>query len=114
MSEQPSNQDATMSEVKAGKQPVQETASASNQHAQDGGTGNTRGPAYPLINPNANLEAQFERTFHEMINLSESNQPEEAEKVAYILLSWGNCPVLYRAFAHMVGVCSWKDCAEQS
>lgn len=95
-----------MSEAKPDKQPVQKAASAPNQQVQEEGKGNTRGPDYPLINPNANLEAYFERTFHEMIDLNEREEREESEKVAYILLSHGNCPVLYRCFAHMVSALS--------
>jgi hypothetical protein len=99
-----------MSENKPGKQPIQEATSASNQQAQQDtshathehkGHG-TRGPACPLINLNENLEGQFKRTYHEMLDFIEKEEPEEAEKVAHILLSWGNVPVLYRAYAHMV------------
>ena len=106
MSDQPANKDATTLEINAGKQPVQEAASASSQQVRDEGQGKTRGPAHPLINPNANLEAYSKRTFHEMIDLSERDEREESEKVAYILLSYGNCPVLYRSFAHMVSALS--------
>jgi hypothetical protein len=107
-----------MSENKPGKQPIQEATSASNQQAQQDTSHathehkghashphqdhGTRGPAYPLINLNENLEGQFKRTYHEMLDFIEKEEPEEAEKVAHILLSWGNVPVLYRAYAHMV------------
>jgi succinylglutamate desuccinylase len=104
-----------MSENKAGKQPIQEATSASSQQAQQDTSHAThehkghashphedRGPAYPLINLNENLEGQFRRTYHEMLDFIEKEEPEEAEKVAHILLSWGNVPVLYRAYAHMV------------
>jgi hypothetical protein len=115
MSDQPTGQDTIMSENKAGKQPIQEATSASSQQAQQDTSHAThehkghashphedRGPAYPLINLNENLEGQFRRTYHEMLDFIEKEEPEEAEKVAHILLSWGNVPVLYRAYAHMV------------
>ncbi|KAH0289955.1 hypothetical protein M436DRAFT_79628 [Aureobasidium namibiae CBS 147.97] len=41
---------------------------------QDVTKGKTRGPAYPLINPNANLEAQFKRTYHEMLDLTDQSR----------------------------------------
>lgn len=111
MSDKPNT---TVSNTKTGKQPVHEAASASNPHTQHEGEDNTRGPAHLPINPNANLEAQFERTYHEMLDLSDEGKQKEAEKVAYILLSFGNLPVLYRAFAHMVCVCTCTDCEARS
>lgn len=103
-----------MSNTKTDKQPNHEAASASDRQVQHGGEDNTRGPTYRLINPNANLEAQFERTYHEMLDLSDEGKQKEAEKVAYILLSHGNLPVLYRALAHMIRVCTCTDCTARS
>jgi hypothetical protein len=101
--------DPVMSEVRASKRPVQTTAPAPNQQAhQDNQAGpqtrnqQPQGPAYPLINHNKNLENQFSRTYDMMLNHFENGNPEEAEKVAHILLAWGNLPVLYRAYAHSV------------
>lgn len=130
MSDQPTGQDTIMSENKAGKQPVQEATSASNQQDQqntshgrhkhdDNATQQheaqtTRGPAYPLINWDENLEGQFGRTYHMMLDYIEQGDPEEAEQVAHILLSWGNVPVLYRAYAHMVSALSPAHCEAQN
>jgi hypothetical protein len=127
-----------MSENKAGKQPVQEATSASNQqdqqdtshdgHKHDNKATNqhsdnaadqhqastNHGPAYPLVNWDENLEGQFGRTYHMMLDHIEQGDPEEAEEVAHILLSWGNVPVLYRAYAHMVSALSPAHCEAES
>lgn len=38
----------------------------------------------------------------EMVDLWRDGQPEEAERLAHTLLSFGNLPVLYRVYAHIV------------
>lgn len=111
MSDQATNQDATMSENKHGKQPLQVTASNPNQHVQHEGQ-EIRG--LPLISPNENLEAQFERSFHEMTDFCEKGQHEEAEKVAHYLLSCSDLPVFYHSAAHVVIACLCTQCAAQS
>jgi hypothetical protein len=105
----PDHRDSDMSGVRVGKRPVQTAASPPIQqtHQDNHAESRTRdqqpqGPAYPLINHNKNLENQVSRTYDMMLNHFENSNPEEAEKVAHILLAWGNLPVLYRAYAHIV------------
>ncbi|THX78772.1 hypothetical protein D6D04_05545 [Aureobasidium pullulans] len=62
----------------------------------------TSDSTFPLINLNENLENQFKATFTMMLDLFEKQDGEEAETLAHELLLWGNLPVLYRSYAHMV------------
>ena len=92
-------QNPSMSEKRAGKKPLRDPAPEhQHQHQHQ----HARGPAFPLINPNENLEKQFSKTSEMMMEFFRQEDAEEAEKLARILLSWGATPVMYRAYAHMV------------
>lgn len=93
-----------MSGKKAGKQPQGTHAPGRQTQHQEILQQHTRGPAFPLINLNENLENQFKATFTMMLDLFEKQDAEEAETLAHELLLWGNLPVLYRSYAHMVSL----------
>ncbi|KAK6000553.1 hypothetical protein QM012_003799 [Aureobasidium pullulans] len=45
-----------------------------------------------------------------MIDFWRNGKPEEAESLAHQLLSFGNLPVLYRAYSHIVLAQGLEDC----
>ncbi|KAG9525410.1 hypothetical protein KCU93_g5799, partial [Aureobasidium melanogenum] len=57
---------------------------------------------YPGIDLNENLENAFKAQYRDMLAMFEQGKSEAAEDLAHQLLLWGNLPVLYRVYAHIV------------
>ncbi|CAD0088192.1 unnamed protein product, partial [Aureobasidium mustum] len=118
MSHQPFNRTAAMSEKKECMQPVDDTTATSSPETQDNINKDApesinqqaRAPAFPLIKPYENLQAQYGQMHDKMIDFVDKGNHEEAEKLAHKLLSFGNLPVLYRAYAHMILAHGLEDC----
>lgn len=66
-------------------------------------------PAFPGLNLHENLENQFKDNFKNMIDLFEKGHSEAAEREANTLLQWGNLPVLYRVYSHIVSYLSYRS-----
>jgi hypothetical protein len=64
------------------------------------------------VNHQKRLDNAFKLTFESMIENFEKGHDKAAEALATELLLWGNLPILYRTYAHIVGYSPSKPSAK--